>query len=261
MTPDPGFGIEQCMTELIRGIIDTVADLPGLTPDQRFIKHQTAAFSLMAFHPRDAVETMLAGHCVIYDHLLRDGAHDLVRGPAEPSQLGARPGTLATGKMFLNTLNTLIRLQKRPAETISVIPATTAAAPPQPTKNDPPPVAAPPAPARAPTVPRSPPPPAMAANVPGIDASGRLPNDGGTRPISFRASLYWAASHAAMPVAARPLGALDIGQANEAVRATSPVPAKNNQAATVSTARTHRAIAPVSEIATGTSPIRQASTA
>ena len=32
MQPNPTFGFEQIVTELIRGVVETVADKPGLSP-------------------------------------------------------------------------------------------------------------------------------------------------------------------------------------------------------------------------------------
>ena len=68
----------------------------------------------MAFNPRDPVETMMAGQCVIYDHLLHDGARDMLGGKAELEMIKARPGVLACGKMFLATVTMITRMQRRP---------------------------------------------------------------------------------------------------------------------------------------------------
>ena len=91
MLPEPNFGYQQIVTEQIRGIIDTVADKPGLTPERRAAAQQTVVCSVMAYNPRDPVETMMAGHCIIYDHMLRDGARDMLRGQAEELKIKARP--------------------------------------------------------------------------------------------------------------------------------------------------------------------------
>jgi hypothetical protein len=41
------FGFQQLITELRRGLADTVTDRPGETEAQRFARHQTAVFSVM----------------------------------------------------------------------------------------------------------------------------------------------------------------------------------------------------------------------
>src|ERR1019366_3782970 len=123
MTPDPDFGFKHAAAEIIRGIVDTVADLPGLTREQRLLKQQTTVFSVMSFRPRDPLELMLAGQCVIYDAMLRDGARDLLRGQPEEIKLRTRPINLASGRMFLTTLHTLLRMRDRAADKVATQPA------------------------------------------------------------------------------------------------------------------------------------------
>ncbi len=117
MTPDPNFGFEQVAIELIRGVVDIVAACPGMAEDQRFIKQQTVVHGVMGFQPRDPVEVMLAGQCVIYDNILRDAARDLLHGQDEPLKARARTGTLASGKLFLSTFAVLRRMQGWTAST------------------------------------------------------------------------------------------------------------------------------------------------
>lgn len=114
MQPNQAFGYEQIFTELLRGVVDAVSDKAGLSPERKAVAQNTAVCSVMAFNPRDPVETMLAGQCVVYDHLLRDGAKEMLRGQAEQLMIKARPGVLAAGKMFLGALGMLLRMQRRP---------------------------------------------------------------------------------------------------------------------------------------------------
>jgi hypothetical protein len=126
MTPPPAFGFEQLVTEMLRGLIEAVADRPGETETQRFARHQTAVFSAMAFMPRDAVETMLASQCVMLDHLLRDGTRDLLRGQPDQFKLRLRSQLTAMGRLFLKHLDHLRQLQARAVEQIAVLPVTKA---------------------------------------------------------------------------------------------------------------------------------------
>ena len=103
------------MGEIVREVIETVADRPGDLPARRIARQQATASTMMAFGPGDPVETMLAGQCVIFDHLLRDAAHDTLRGQQPEIKLRARPQVLATGKMFLAHLARLERIQTRAA--------------------------------------------------------------------------------------------------------------------------------------------------
>jgi hypothetical protein len=117
----------------------------------------------MGFQPRDPVEIMLAGHCVIFDHLLRDGARDLLRGQTEAMKLRACRVIHASGKMFLTAFSSLQRMQLRDADKISGQTKAVQPAPPEATAGEPAavirPLAAGPPPS---TPPRSAPPAAPA---------------------------------------------------------------------------------------------------
>jgi hypothetical protein len=116
MTEQAPFGPQQLITELLRGLAEAVGDRLGEAGAQRIVRHQTAAYSAMAFMPRDAVETMLANQCVIFDQLLRDGTQDLLRGLTEPVKRRVRSQLTAIGRAFLKHLDQLRRLQSRPVE-------------------------------------------------------------------------------------------------------------------------------------------------
>jgi hypothetical protein len=116
MQAPPKFGFEQLVTELLRGLADTIADRPGETESQRFARHQTAIFSAMAFRPRDAMETILAGQCVMLDHLLRDATRDLLCSEAEPAKRRIRSQLTALGRLFLQHLAQLRQLQSLPVQ-------------------------------------------------------------------------------------------------------------------------------------------------
>jgi hypothetical protein len=123
------FGFQQLATELLRSLADAVADRPGETEAQRFARHQTAIFSTMAFLPRDALETMVAGQCVMFDHLLRDAVRDLLRNDADPSKRRIRSQVTALGRLFLKNLDQFRQLRARPEQQ-------PAASPPDPAKFD-----------------------------------------------------------------------------------------------------------------------------
>jgi hypothetical protein len=113
MHTETSFKMLTAMGELTREVIETVADRPGDSPARRVVRQQTTASTILSLQPRDPVETMLAGQCVIFDHLLRDGAHDTLRGQQQDIKLRARPQILATGKMFLAHLDRLERMRTR----------------------------------------------------------------------------------------------------------------------------------------------------
>jgi hypothetical protein len=189
MTPNPDFGFEQTAKELILGIVDTVADIPGLTKEQRFLKRQTTVSSVMAFRPRDPLQIMLAGHCVIYDAMLRDGARDLLRGQPEDISLRTRPTNLASGRMFLTTLHALVRLQDRETVQPGVTQPAAAASPP----------VSPPA---IPSTVRQAPQPSKVPTAPGKAEHVRV--NASERPVTFRSRHFGTVSHSAMTIALAP---------------------------------------------------------
>ena len=122
MTQAAAFTLEQMTAEVLRGIIETVGERADDTPARKSIRHATTVFSVMAFLPRDAVELMLAGQCVIFDHVLRDGARDLLRGQEEKVKSRVRPQLVSAGNAFLKHLDRATQLQKRPIEQIAALP-------------------------------------------------------------------------------------------------------------------------------------------
>jgi hypothetical protein len=169
MQADSTFGYDQIVTELMRGIIETISDKPGITPERRASIMQTAVCSIMAFNPRDPVETMLAGHCVVYDSMLRDAVRELSQGQGGQATIKARTGVLACGKAFLAAVGMLLRMQCRPAAELAfagTLPAQDANSVPE-SASDVPPDVAPPE-AETPTkadVPRDPSPAAVPAQT------------------------------------------------------------------------------------------------
>src|SRR5580658_995871 len=112
------FGFEQVATEIIRGIMETV-DKPHLSPERKSAAQQTLVCTIMAFNPRDPLETTIAGQCLVYDHIMRDGAHDLLRGQHEEIKIKNRASILGTGKLFLQTMTALNRMQGRAAKSLA----------------------------------------------------------------------------------------------------------------------------------------------
>jgi hypothetical protein len=107
----------------------------------------------MSFLPRDVIEAMLAGHCVMFHAVMTDSIHETLRGEIDTMRRGTRSNIVALNKVFCGNLDRLERLQSRPEEGRRDMPAT------QPAQAQPEtPIAArtpaPNAPAASPDVPR-----------------------------------------------------------------------------------------------------------
>ena len=119
MQPTPAFGYQQIAQEMMRGLLDTVANRPDLSPTRQASLKQTVVCTAMAFNPRDPLEVMLASQCVVYGHVLHDGARDLLRAQTDVVRLKTRPGVLSAGKMILSTLAMMLRMQQRAEHTLA----------------------------------------------------------------------------------------------------------------------------------------------
>ena len=119
MTTDTGITFQAAMGEICKGVLETVAERPGESDAKQSIRRQTAVYAVMSFMPRDPLEAMLAGQCVIFDHLLRDGARESLRGQPEQIRLRATPQIHASGKMFLAHLTAFKDMRGRQEETLA----------------------------------------------------------------------------------------------------------------------------------------------
>jgi len=118
-TNDPAHPFHATMTEICKGTIATVADLPGDSPARRALRQQTVADTMVSFQPHNPLETILAGQCVVFDHLVHEAARELLRGQAELLKLRARPQICASAKIFLAGLEKFEQLQARSAASLA----------------------------------------------------------------------------------------------------------------------------------------------
>jgi hypothetical protein len=213
MAPDTSLSFDQLLAEQVRVVANAIAGSPAPTEAQRLANQQSVANTFKALQPRDAFELILAGHCVMYDRLLWDAVDDMRHAPTQQARLRASPGVRATGKMFLNTVNTLLRRQGRLTARVTAPLKEAVPAEPIPAANleqpkAPVPTARPDVVSQPTDVARSPNP----ANVPG---SGSIfgPDPAATprgdpRPAtrSTYDRLLSSVSHAAMPLPAQPPG-------------------------------------------------------
>jgi len=80
------------------------------------IRFQTASEMIRNFRPRDAIEAMLAGQCVMFHGLMISNVRRALSGEAEPAR-PATGGTLATmSSAFRGNLDQLRRYRRRPSE-------------------------------------------------------------------------------------------------------------------------------------------------
>jgi hypothetical protein len=206
MTPDTGFTFQDAMGEICKGVIDTVGERPGESGARRMVRQRTVALTMMSFLPRDTLETLLAGQCVIFDNLMHDGARVSLRGPPENMRLRACAQIHVSAKMFLAHLNKFQELQDRQADKLAFQPEARAAAAEPAPESAPPPT---PAPTPIPSGPRGDAPPVHATQAPNrtapVAAQAGAPREVHVRePHVQAASAQRASPPAAGPGASQP---------------------------------------------------------
>jgi hypothetical protein len=83
---------------------------------KRLARVQAAAQTIAAFQPRDAVEAMLAGHCVMFHELIVDSIQITLRGELDASRRATRSGIVAMDKAFGANLLRLEQYRTRQAD-------------------------------------------------------------------------------------------------------------------------------------------------
>jgi hypothetical protein len=95
---------DTAMTEISRDLIAAVAEHPGDSPARRLERQQAVADTMMSLEPQTPIETILAGHCLVFDHLILESAHHLLNCEEEKIRLRIRPQICASARMFLAEL-------------------------------------------------------------------------------------------------------------------------------------------------------------
>jgi hypothetical protein len=101
---------------LIADIAQSVSERQSESPQQRVVRVLAATAAILAFQPRDAIEAMLAGHCLMFHELIVDSVHRTLRDEADATSRLARSGIVAMDKAFGDNLRRLERYRTRDAE-------------------------------------------------------------------------------------------------------------------------------------------------
>jgi hypothetical protein len=104
---------ETAMTEISHDLIEAIADHPGDAPARRLARQQVVADTMMSLEPQTPMETILAGHCLVFDHLILESAHQLLNCQEERIRLRIRPQVCASARMFLAELATFEKWHDR----------------------------------------------------------------------------------------------------------------------------------------------------
>jgi hypothetical protein len=116
METQPAFGFHQLLSHLLGDMAKAVSERNGETKQQQISRSQAAVHTIMGMLPRDAIEAMLAGHCLMLHELMTDAVHDTLRGELGASRRATRSGIVAMDKAFVGNLQRLEHYQARPAD-------------------------------------------------------------------------------------------------------------------------------------------------
>jgi hypothetical protein len=116
MDTQPEFGFRELFTHLLGDMAKAMSQRAGEPKERHFARTQAATHTILAFSPRDSIELMIAGHCVMFHEMIVDSVGDTLRGEADPAHRAARGTIAAMDKAFGNNLERLERYQRRRPE-------------------------------------------------------------------------------------------------------------------------------------------------
>jgi hypothetical protein len=114
MAATPEFGFNELFASVIGDIAKAVGERNGETAQQQFARSQAAVHMIMGFLPRDVIEALLAGHCVMLHETMLASVHDTLSGEADAMRRSTRSALIAMNKEFNANLGHLERYQARP---------------------------------------------------------------------------------------------------------------------------------------------------
>ena len=105
MDVQPTFGFEELFSFVIGDMAKAICERKGETQAQQFARCQAAVHMIMGFLPRDVIEVMLAGHCVMLHEVMIVDVHGCLCGEVAT----ARRTLVALNKAFNDNLDRLER--------------------------------------------------------------------------------------------------------------------------------------------------------
>jgi hypothetical protein len=123
METQQAYTLKDLLTEIVGGIAKAVSDRDGQPRQQHENRIRAASYMVMAFSPRDAIEAMIAGQCVMMHEMMVDSVHKTLRSEEENFRRPTRAGIVAMDRAFGANLARLDRYQTRRAQTPDTNPA------------------------------------------------------------------------------------------------------------------------------------------
>jgi hypothetical protein len=112
----PEFGFKELFTHLIADMAKAVCERAGESRGQQVARSQAAAHTVMGLRPRDMIEAMLAGHCMMFHELMVDSVRDVFRDETAAGRRATRASIVNLNKSFDHCLARLEYYQTRPSQ-------------------------------------------------------------------------------------------------------------------------------------------------
>jgi hypothetical protein len=116
MDTQPAYGFKDLLAHIVGNVTEAVCERNGDPQQKKFTRVQAAAHMIMGFMPRDVIESMLAGHCVMFHEVLTSSIRDTLRGEMDSFRRATRANLIALDKCFANNLERLKEYQMRPSQ-------------------------------------------------------------------------------------------------------------------------------------------------
>jgi hypothetical protein len=118
MDTQPTFGPQDVIASIVGQVANSVSERPGESRQRRDDRAQTAIGAIMAFRPRDPVEAILAGHCLMFHEMIVDDVRHAFCGEGKQTQRATRSGIVAMDRAFgANLVRRRQHRAARPQET------------------------------------------------------------------------------------------------------------------------------------------------
>jgi hypothetical protein len=116
METRPPFAFKELFTFLIGDMAKAVCGRSGEPQQQKATRAEAASHMILGFLPRDVIEGMLAGHCMMFHELMVDTVRHTLLGEMDTTRRATRSGIVEMDKCFARNLTRLEGYQRRPAE-------------------------------------------------------------------------------------------------------------------------------------------------
>jgi hypothetical protein len=109
------FGSRELFAQIVTDMAKAIADRDDEPAQQRQSRARAVVDIVSDVRPRDAIETMIAGHCIIFHEMILDSLRDTGLGDLTARAKG-RSTVVAMNKAFQENLRRLEHFQARPSD-------------------------------------------------------------------------------------------------------------------------------------------------